>query len=145
MSSIRLPSFPLAQQAQISASRNIISRARAPFFSHLVAERSLDCSSRAPEGPNSRVFTERADGEHPAFVVRYAAPPLNRSAKFFHIYNRRWPRLRAGTRWLTRFDKEVELSIRLIYQALTTGRGRSPTLPPSQSIPLAIIESEILL
>ncbi|KAH9964556.1 Pex12 amino terminal region-domain-containing protein [Russula dissimulans] len=28
-----------------------------------------------------------------------------------------------GTRWLTRFDKEVELSVRLIYQALTTGRA----------------------
>jgi len=30
----------------------------------------------------------------------------------------------AGTRWLTRFDKEVELSVRLIYHALTTGRGQ---------------------
>lgn len=38
----------------------------------------------------------------------------------------------AGTRWLTRFDKEVELSVRLVYHALTTGRGQSP---PSQSIP----------
>ena len=38
----------------------------------------------------------------------------------------------AGTRWLTRFDKEVELSVRLVYHALTTGRGRSP---PSQLIP----------
>ncbi|KAH9177050.1 Pex12 amino terminal region-domain-containing protein [Lactarius sanguifluus] len=28
-----------------------------------------------------------------------------------------------GTRWLTRFDKEVELSVRLIYHALTTGRA----------------------
>jgi peroxin-10 len=34
--------------------------------------------------------------------------------------------LRAGTRWLTRFDKEVELFVRLVYEALTTGRGRSP-------------------
>ncbi|KAI9513144.1 Pex12 amino terminal region-domain-containing protein [Russula earlei] len=28
-----------------------------------------------------------------------------------------------GTRWLTRFDKEVDLSVRLIYHALTTGRA----------------------
>ncbi|KAF8480856.1 Pex12 amino terminal region-domain-containing protein [Russula ochroleuca] len=27
-----------------------------------------------------------------------------------------------GTRWLTRFDKEVELCVRLVYEALTTGR-----------------------
>lgn len=28
-----------------------------------------------------------------------------------------------GTRWLTRFDKEVELFVRLVYEALTTGRA----------------------
>ncbi|KAH9982147.1 Pex12 amino terminal region-domain-containing protein [Lactifluus volemus] len=28
-----------------------------------------------------------------------------------------------GTRWLTRFDKEVELGVRLAYYALTTGRA----------------------
>ncbi|KAI0271630.1 Pex12 amino terminal region-domain-containing protein [Gloeopeniophorella convolvens] len=28
-----------------------------------------------------------------------------------------------GTRWLTRFDKEVELAVRLTYHALTTGRA----------------------
>jgi hypothetical protein len=55
---------------------------------------------------------------------------------FFHI-NR--CALRAGTRWLTRFDKEVELAVRLVYEALTTGRGRSTS---SQSISLTIIDSE---
>jgi hypothetical protein len=43
-----------------------------------------------------------------------------------------------GTRWLTRFDKEVELGVRLAYHALTTGRGRCS----SQPIPFAIIEPE---
>jgi hypothetical protein len=51
--------------------------------------------------------------------------------------------VRAGTRWLTRFDKEVELGVRLAYYALTTGRGRFLSPPsPLQSIPLAIIEPE---
>jgi hypothetical protein len=51
--------------------------------------------------------------------------------------------VRAGTRWLTRFDKEVELGVRLAYYALTTGRGRFLSPPsPLQSIPLAIIETE---
>lgn len=42
--------------------------------------------------------------------------------------------LHAGTRWLTRFDKEVELCVRLVYHALTTGRGRSPF---HESIPVS--------
>ena len=40
-------------------------------------------------------------------------------------YNRCYFALRVGTRWLTRFDKEVELSVRLVYHGLTTGRGPS--------------------
>lgn len=28
-----------------------------------------------------------------------------------------------GSRWLTRYDKEVELLVKITYQALTTGRG----------------------
>jgi peroxin-10 len=30
---------------------------------------------------------------------------------------------RTGTRWLTRWDKEVELAVKLIYYGLSVGRG----------------------
>ena len=54
---------------------------------------------------------------HPSAVSPFHGP-------YSLTYNRL--SLRAGTRWLTRFDKEVELFVRLVYEALTTGRGRSP-------------------
>ncbi|KAI0307486.1 Pex12 amino terminal region-domain-containing protein [Multifurca ochricompacta] len=71
MSSTRIPSFPLAQQAQII---------------------------RAHQRDLIHVSSLREQTEN---ILR----------SWF------------GTRWLTRFDKEVELSIRLIYHALTTGRA----------------------
>ena len=62
--------------------------------------------------------------------MRTVPTPLHlKLPAFFHI-NR--CTLRAGTRWLTRFDKEVELAVRLVYEALTTGRGRPPfTVDPT--------------
>ena len=39
-----------------------------------------------------------------------------------------------GTRWLTRWDKEIELFVKLLYYGLTTGRGEFDSLFAYQSL-----------
>ncbi|KAF8887782.1 Pex12 amino terminal region-domain-containing protein [Infundibulicybe gibba] len=50
-----------------------------------------------------------------------------------------------GTRWLTRWDREVELLVKVVYYGLTTGRGKysldssAPLDPPSLRVRAALI------
>ena len=97
-----LPSFPRAQQAQISPSLVYTSLALLIYFLVRANQRDIyHISSLKEETEN--VFRN------------FLGPFLPVS----------WSHLNciAGTRWLARWDKELDILIKLLYYCLTTGRG----------------------
>jgi hypothetical protein len=84
----RLPSFPRAQQAQISPSSVYTSLALLTYF---------------PVRANQR-------------DVYHISSLKEETENVFRNF--------LGTRWLARWDKELDLLVKLLYYCLTTGRGK---------------------
>jgi hypothetical protein len=61
------------------------------------------------------VISEGPGGECPSFMVWLVC--------CIHIQVEERLNCTTGTRWLTRWDKEVDLLVKLVYYGFTTGRG----------------------
>ena len=101
-----LPSFPSAGQAQISVFKVIF------FAFHWLTENTVRANQKDLFHVLS--FKEQVDT-----VLRSWLGGCSSFASFHYMYLI----LLLGTRWLLRWDKEVDLALKLLYYGLTIGRG----------------------
>ena len=103
-------SFPAAQQAQISEYPSV--HTRNIELNHIAFK-----LVRATQRDAFHLFTLK---DYTESVLRsWLGPSLHPSPSAWGLIQR-YP----GTRWLTRWEKEVDLIVKLAYYGLTTGLGQ---------------------